>query len=65
MLARLRARTHVVVTGVALRASNDLQWGGVVSTRVVIRDYADAEVDAYIGRGEPFDKAGGYAAGSS
>jgi len=50
-----------VLTGVALRAANDLRWGGVVSTRVVVRDYGDAEIDAYVARGEPFDKAGGYA----
>jgi predicted house-cleaning NTP pyrophosphatase (Maf/HAM1 superfamily) len=26
-----------------------------------MRAYTDAEVEAYIARGEPFDKAGGYA----
>ena len=61
MLGRLRGRAHEVLTGVALRAANDLRWGGVVSTRVVIRAYSDVEVDAYVSRGEPFDKAGGYA----
>jgi len=61
MLERLRGRAHEVLTGVALRAANDLRWGGVVSTRVVIRDYTDPEIEAYVGRGEPFDKAGGYA----
>jgi len=61
MLARLHARPHEVLTAVALRAPNDLWWGGVVSTRVVLRDYTDAEVEEYIARGEPFDKAGGYA----
>jgi MAF protein len=61
MLAQLRARAHQVLTGVALRTASDRQWGGVVSTRVVMRDYADSEVDEYVARGEPFDKAGGYA----
>ena len=61
MLARLRARPHEVLTGVFLRAGSDLRWGGVVSTRVVIRDYVDPEVEEYIARGAPFDKAGGYA----
>lgn len=61
MLAQLRARPHEVLTGVALRAANDLRWGGVVSTRVVVRNYGDAEIDEYVARGEPFDKAGGYA----
>ena len=26
-----------------------------------MRDYTSAEIDRYIARGEPFDKAGGYA----
>ncbi|HEY2592746.1 MAG TPA: Maf family protein [Chloroflexota bacterium] len=60
MLARLRARAHQVLTGVLLRRA-DLEWAGVVSTRVLMRGYAATEVDAYIARGEPFDKAGGYA----
>ena len=61
MLAQLRGRGHEVLTGVALRAANDLRWGGVVSTRVVIRDYPDVDMENYIQRAEPFDKAGGYA----
>jgi predicted house-cleaning NTP pyrophosphatase (Maf/HAM1 superfamily) len=61
MLAELRGRAHEVLTGVALRAANDVRWGGVVSTRVVIRDYPDVEMENYVKRGEPFDKAGGYA----
>jgi MAF protein len=60
MLERLRGRAHQVLSGVALRR-NDLEWAGVVSTRVVMRDYAADEVASYIARGEPFDKAGGYA----
>lgn len=62
MLEGLRGRAHQVLTGVALlRASDGVAWGGVVSTRVVMRDYAGAEIEAYVARGEPFDKAGGYA----
>jgi septum formation protein len=60
MLARLRARAHQVLTGVVVRRE-DLEWAGVVSTRVLMRGYAATEVEAYIARGEPFDKAGGYA----
>jgi MAF protein len=60
MLARLRARPHQVLTGVVVRRG-DLEWAGVVSTRVIMRAYAEAEVETYIARGEPFDKAGGYA----
>jgi MAF protein len=61
MLGHLRGRPHQVVSGVALRASNELRWGGVVTSRVMVRDYAASEVDEYVARGEPFDKAGGYA----
>jgi septum formation protein len=60
MLERLRGRPHHVLTGVSVRSA-DLEWAGVVDTRVVMRKYTDAEVEAYIARGEPFDKAGGYA----
>jgi len=64
MLERLRGRDHQVLTGVLLRrgdAEPMQTWAGVVSTRVVMRAYTDAEIEAYIERGEPFDKAGGYA----
>ena len=60
MLKALRARTHEVVTGIAVVA-NDAELMRSVSTRVTMRDYADLEVARYIERGEPFDKAGGYA----
>ncbi len=62
MLRKLRGRAHHVLTGVALRQSaDDVQWGGVVTTRVIMRPYSEAEVADYVARGEPFDKAGGYA----
>jgi MAF protein len=61
MLQRLKARSHFVMSGVALRAADGREWGGVVSTEVVMRDYNDTEVDEYVARQEPFDKAGGYA----
>jgi septum formation protein len=61
MLRQLRGRPHLVLTGVALRTQHQQRWGGVVSTRVIMRDYADQEIEDYIGRGEPFDKAGAYA----
>ncbi len=61
MLARLRGRAHQVLTGVALRASDGRQWGGVVTTVVHLRQYDETEIEEYVARGEPFDKAGGYA----
>jgi MAF protein len=61
MLQTLSGRIHEVLTGIALRTGDGRRWGGVVSTCVVMRPYSDAEIDAYVERGEPFDKAGGYA----
>jgi MAF protein len=61
MLRQLRGRSHQVLTGVALRTADEKVWGGVVSTRVEMREYAEQDIDEYVGRGEPFDKAGGYA----
>lgn len=60
MLRALRGRTHEVVTGVAVAL------GGRVAvdhghTGVRMRDYTDAEIEAFIASGSPFDKAGGYA----
>jgi septum formation protein len=60
MLRRLRGRAHQVLSGVALRAGEGVRWCGMVATTVVMREYASDEVEAYIARGEPFDKAGGY-----
>ena len=60
MLERLRGRAHRVLTGVVLQRHQQ-PWAGVVSTEVFMRDYSDAEVEQYIQRKEPFDKAGGYA----
>ena len=62
MLKRLRNRRHQVVTGVAVL---NLTVGRVVtgaeSSSVLTRDYSDEEIEKYIARREPLDKAGGYA----
>ncbi|MCS6870960.1 MAG: Maf family protein [Anaerolineae bacterium] len=62
MLRALRARAHQVYTGVALRdfATGEVQTSLTV-TNVYMRNYSDEEIETYIARGEPFDKAGGYA----
>lgn len=61
MLDRLRGREHVVATGVALgsTASDDLVVSTSV-TRVLMREYGEDEVAAYVASGDPYDKAGGY-----
>ena len=60
MLASLRGRTHQVYTGIALAVGVGIAWCSVVRTEVTMREYADAEMGAYIASGSPFDKAGGY-----
>ncbi|MBX3082868.1 MAG: septum formation protein Maf [Anaerolineae bacterium] len=62
MLSQLRGRTHHVHTGVALLDANTRQTTTlVVTTEVLMRDYTDAEIAAYIASGDPFGKAGSYA----
>jgi septum formation protein len=61
MLVALSGRTHQVVTAVALlRPGGMLAGEAVVETTVAMRRLSEAEIDAYIGTGEPFDKAGAY-----
>lgn len=62
MLRQLRGREHEVITGVALvEAPSGRHAATSVVTRVLMREYAEAEIDAYVQSGEPFDKAGAYA----
>jgi MAF protein len=66
MLRRLRAREHTVITAVAAArlepgGAHARTWSRVGQTRVWMRWYSDAEIDAYVASGDPFDKAGGYA----
>ena len=62
MLAKLEGRTHQVVTGVSLvhlRAHRERIFA--VSTEVSFRSLTGAEIDYYLARINPLDKAGGYA----
>lgn len=63
MLMSLRNRPHVVITSFTLLrlGDNPARYADTVQTRVFMRDYTDAEIEAYIATGDPFDKAGGYA----
>ncbi|MEO1289483.1 MAG: Maf family nucleotide pyrophosphatase [Chloroflexota bacterium] len=60
MLTRLRNRPHFVCTAFTLMRGR-YHVTEVVSTKVHMRYYSDAEIDAYIATGDPFDKAGSYA----
>jgi septum formation protein len=62
MLRRLSGRTHEVHTGMALLPANGADQRVVEEiTRVEFASLTDAEIEAYIAFGEPFDKAGAYA----
>lgn len=62
MLRALRDRTHEVTTGVALvRVPDGTEAAESVVTRVTMRAFTDAELEAYLETGEPADKAGAYA----
>jgi septum formation protein len=62
MLQRLRHRTHQVYTGLALIDTNtDRLVTDLAGSAVRMRNYSDAEIEAYLASGDPFDKAGAYA----
>ncbi len=61
VLRSLRGETHTVVTGVAvLDAARGLEWVDICATDVVMRDYSEEEMEAYVASGAPMDKAGSY-----
>lgn len=61
MLRTLRGHEHIVATGVALcgREPGHLV-SGTSATHVLMRDYSDEEIAAYVATGDPLDKAGAY-----
>ena len=60
MLRQLSGRTHHVITGVAVVASQSTQVAAEV-TAVRFLSLSDAEIESYVATGEPMDKAGAYA----
>lgn len=59
MLHRLSGAEHFVTTGVTLR-TRQRRSSFAVTTSVRFRALTDEEIDHYIDRFRPFDKAGGY-----
>lgn len=59
MLHRLSGKTHHVVTGVCITTRSE-QRRFSVSTGVAFRQLSDAEIEYYVDRYKPFDKAGAY-----
>jgi septum formation protein len=61
MLKQLRGRNHQVYTAIALINPETSQMvRDICTTQVPMRQYSDAEIDAYIQSGDPMDKAGAY-----
>jgi len=62
MLQRLRGGSHQVYSAVAVvEAASGRATIRLSTTDVWMRDYTDAEMEAYINSGDPLDKAGAYA----
>ena len=62
ILGQLKGKTHLVLSGIALYnpVSREIKTN-VITTEVMMRDYNEDEIQAYIDTGDPFDKAGAYA----
>lgn len=61
MLRKLRGRSHVVLTAIALRNGLGEQiFEDVCNTEVRLRDFTDDEIDSYVASGDPLDKSGAY-----
>jgi MAF protein len=60
MLRQLRGRSHQVYTAIAVLRDDDLLVE-CCGTDVPMRNYSNAEMQAYIESGDPLDKAGAYA----
>ncbi len=61
MLRALRGRWHQVHTAITLIPDAGSPISLLDTAYVLMRDYTDAEVDAYVATGDPLDKAGAYA----
>ena len=59
MLRELSGKTHQVVTGVCLTTSKE-QRRFSVTTDVTFKQLSDAEIEYYVDKYKPFDKAGAY-----
>jgi septum formation protein len=59
MLRQLSGRTHTVFTAVAVARDGRVE-SGVEAVTVTFRELTEPEIIAYVGTGEPMDKAGAY-----
>ena len=58
-LSNLSSKTHKVITGVCIRTLKSIKSFSS-STNVTFEKITDEEIDYYIQKNEPFDKAGSY-----
>jgi septum formation protein len=62
MLRALSGRSHRVLTAVCVRRDSPPQrCEALVESEVIFAPLSDAQIDWYVGTGEPLDKAGAYA----
>ncbi|MDZ4158463.1 MAG: Maf family protein [Anaerolineaceae bacterium] len=62
MLRQLRGRVHHVYTALAVQPRGQAETlTDLCVSEVRMRSYSDAEIEAYVASGDPFDKAGAYA----
>jgi len=62
MLRALRGRKHDVLSAITVRRQPDgAELTELSQSSVEMRDYSDAELEAYVASGDPLDKAGAYA----
>jgi septum formation protein len=61
MLSKLSGRTHLVHTGIALRAPDGREFIGLSTTEVQFAHLSSEQMHAYWASGEPQGKAGAYA----
>jgi len=61
MLRLMSGKEHRVLTGISVRHTQKGKGESeVVETAVRVKPLSSAEMEWYVGTGEPFDKAGGY-----
>lgn len=59
MLARLSGKMHTVISGVCL-TSNQKQYSFSARTNVYFNELTSSEIDYYVDKFQPLDKAGSY-----
>ena len=59
MLREISGRTHLVITGVCI-TTQEKQVSFSVETEVTFKSLSDAEIEHYVTKYKPYDKAGAY-----